>query len=193
MNRHEDQLAHAIFESSGAMQQTELLDRTDCDAGLIASLAEHLKWLSDDLDLPLEGKLPEEDGLTYRITSDGRNAYIFYYDESQIVHLALLLGSVDESDNQQVAAEAKAQAQEMTDSIRLLLLDETDDDDLDAEAAAELLGAKQFDFASVPHRPVVLSVLLDETDDQDASTALRFARADVLLGRAFFERNNRVA
>jgi len=96
------------------------------------------------LDLPLEGHLPGPTGeIAFRISSDLQNSFAFYYLDSQIIGLTLTLTGSDPD------SEA-----EMIDSIRVLLLDQEDREELEDEQTQSILASQDFAFQKFDQRPI---------------------------------------
>lgn len=143
----------AIFQESGQLLQTKWVDSDDeqLSQPLIDQLSDHLKHLSGDLDLPLEGHLPaSESEIAFRVSSDLQNSFTFYYLGNEVVGLSLTLAG----------GEPEPEA-EMIDSIRLLLLDQEDREELEDEQIEQILSINQFEFHSFTERPIHLFIPLE--------------------------------
>lgn len=145
-NNEHPEITLAICEETGRSISTSVFNGTDSriSESLLQQLQDHFKHLSGDLDLPLEGHLPSgKDTIAFRISSDMQNSFTFYYLENEVIGLSLtLLGGDPEPEA------------DMIDSIRLLLLDQEGQEDLDDEQIDQILTANQFEFHSFDQRPI---------------------------------------
>jgi len=111
---------------------------------LLQAIRDRLKHLSGDLDLPLEGHLPgPTEEIVFRVSSDFQNSFAFYYLNSEIIGLTLTL----------TGSEPEPEA-EMIDSIRVLLLDQEDHEDMDNEQIQGILEDDAFAFQKFDQRPI---------------------------------------
>lgn len=149
MNTNENGLTEitlVLFEETGQSTEVKQIDVTDPNFSrpLLEQLGSRLKHLSGDLDLPLEAYLPvQQEEIAFRISSDHQNSFAFYYLGSEIIGLSLTLTGGDP------VPEA-----EMIDSIRLLLIDQEDREELDDEEIESILAAEDFEFQKFEQRPI---------------------------------------
>ena len=153
------------FEGTGRatdVKQIPFLESQFSQA-LLESLQDRLKHLSGDLDLPLEGYLPGPKGeVAFRISSDFQSSFAFYYLESEIIGLTLTLTGGDP------IPEA-----EMIDSIRLLLLDQDDREDLEDDQIESILASEEFEFHSFEQRPIHFFVELASIEKEPRNELIR--------------------
>lgn len=161
------------FEETGGATDVEQVDFSAplFSEPLLQRLNDRLKHLSGDLDLPLEGHLPgPTDEIAFRVSSDLQNSFAFYYLDSQIIGLTLTLTGSDPD------SEA-----EMIDSIRLLLLDQEDREELEDEQAQSILASHDFAFQTFDQRPihffVPLATDLEGTISELTRGSLHLAKA----------------
>ena len=149
MNNRNDHVAEITlvnFEETGQPADVKQIDFSEPQFSeqLLQLLEDRLKHLSGDLDLPLEGHLPgPKEEIAFRVSSDLQNSFAFYYLDSQIIGLTLTLTGGD--------PEPEA---EMIDSIRVLLLDQDDHEELDNEQVQSILASKDFAFQKFDQRPI---------------------------------------
>ncbi len=168
----------AVFQETGQLLYSKPVETDDKQLShqLVEQLSDRLKHLSGDLELPLEGRLPwAESEVAFRISSDLQSSFTFYYLGTEVIGISLTL----------LGAEPDPEA-EMIDSIRLLLLDHEDREELDDEQIELILAIDQFEFHSFTQRPIHFFVPLkpqsaeshwQETQDALIHASLHLAMA----------------
>jgi len=145
-NVESNEITLVLFKETGQTPEVKQIDVTDASFShpLLEQLSSRLKHLSGDLDLPLEAYLPvRHEEVAFRISSDHQNSFAFYYLGSEIIGLSLTLTGGDPEPET-----------EMIDSIRLLLLDQEDREELDDEQAESILANGEFEFQKFVQRPI---------------------------------------
>lgn len=167
-----------------------MIEASSMNDAHISFFAKHFENLSNDLELPLEGKLPhDEDALSadigfdpkfieYRITSESKDAaFVLYYHHDENVHISLLLGGNND--------EAELELMQI---IRCLLLSPNFEEDIGEEEINEILDDDRFDFEEVEQRPVLYNVSFPSDDDHEAIQHIQ--KLDKHLAFAFFDRTD---
>ena len=115
------------------------------------------KYLSGDMELPLEDKLSGPfDFMEYRISADADCGLMFYYFHDEVVFASVFLtGRVPETEA------------ELLDTFRYLLM-ETDDmtEDPTEEEIDEKLSSNNFPFAMETERPAAIEIEFPSKEDE---------------------------
>ncbi len=166
----------ASFDLEGELTTQQAVDRVAIETDRVESFKRSLTKLSGDLDLPLEVVVPDMEHLVLRICSDRHQAaYTVYYFHDEAVFASLLLPGRD--------LEIET---ELTQVLRFLLLDTSDEDEPDEEVIEEILTAPEFRFEAIETRPATIQIALN--DDESISTELeQIAEIDQQVAVAFFE------
>jgi len=165
------------FGSHGQLLDRELKS-IQFDAGHLDSLQQKLARLSDDLELPLESKVPGTlPFLEFRIGSDGKGAFVLYYFHDEIILASLLLTGEDDQAEQ-----------ELTEVFRFLLLDDDDLENPTEQQIVEILSSASFDFQQLTSRPAVISVAL-ATEENETPEFLHSQKINLHLAAVFFARS----
>ena len=153
------------FEETGQTTEVKQINLSEplFSQQLLQTIRDRLKHLSGDLDLPLEGHLPgPTEEIVFRVSSDFQNNFAFYYLNSEIIGLTLTLTGSD--------PEPEA---EMIDSIRVLLLDQEDHEDMDNEQIQGILENDAFAFHEFDQRPIHFLVPLGSGTDETLDALVR--------------------
>ncbi len=114
-------------------------------------------YLSGDMELPLEDKLPGPfDFMSYRISANEHCGLMFYYFHDEVIFASVFLtGSDFETET------------ELLDTFRYLLM-ETDDmeEDPTEEEIVEKLSTNNFLFNLVTERPATIEIKFPARDDE---------------------------
>jgi hypothetical protein len=167
----------ADFTPEGNPESVESFDTSILNEEHVAFFAKHLQHLSDDLELPLEGKLPvQSDFIEYRIGSESKNAaFVLYYHHDENVHISLFLRGENEEDEY-----------ELMQIIRCLLLNPNYEEDLGEEEIDSILDDARFDFEQVETRPALFTVTFWTAEEKDVIQHIR--EMDRHLALAYFNR-----
>jgi len=142
----------------------------------VANFSEKFKWLSGDLDLPLEEPIPGIEDAALRICSESSAAYVIYYLDEEPVLASLIVAGTDE--------EAEF---EIMSTFKFLLLQGDTDEEPDDEMIDTVMAAAQFDFDAVQERPVTFQILLND-DSKLAAVCDKFKEVDLAVAAAFIAR-----
>jgi hypothetical protein len=152
----------------------------DHEADEAVRFDERLQHLSGDLDLPLEGQLAgSTNPIAFRVSSDFQNSFTFYYCDNEVIGISLTL----------LGGDLEPEA-DMIESIRLLLLDEADDDDPDDDYVDQVLSSPAFSFHTTKERPAHFFIPLAPETDSAQWTAMgkRLCEGDRQLATALCRR-----
>ena len=166
-NNPGEEITLVQFEETGQPASVTAIDLSgpQFSQQLQQLLEDRLKHLSGDLDLPLEGHLPgPTQEITFRISSDFQNSFAFYYLNSQIIGLTLTLTGGDGDPSEEA---------EMIDSIRALLLDQEDHEELDDEQVQGILAGEGFEFQKFDQRPIHFLVPLGIDEEETLNELTR--------------------
>ena len=142
----------------------------------IAHFSKKFKWLSGDLDLPLEEPIPEIEEAALRICSESSAAYVIYYLDEEPVMASLIVAGVDE--------EAEF---EIMSTFKFLLLQGDTDEEPDDETIDAVMAAAQFDFEAIQERPATFQIQLND-DPKLAAVCATFKEVDLAVAAAFIAR-----
>jgi hypothetical protein len=149
------------------------------ETGYLTELQQKLSRLSDDLELPLEARVPgEHPFLEFRIGSDGSGAFVLYYLHDEIMLASLFLTGSDDQEEL-----------DLIQVFRFLLLDEEDLENPSEQDITEILSSSAFDCQSLDSRPAVISVLFP--DQEPPSPEVSHAQIiNLHLAATFFARES---
>ncbi|MFK7766343.1 MAG: hypothetical protein AB8B55_03915 [Mariniblastus sp.] len=151
-----------VFSFDGSHTTSESINAVDLQPDVLTDFVGQFGYLSGDMELPLEARLPGEFGLmAYRIKADANCGLMFYYLENQVIFASVYLtGREPETET------------ELLDTVRYLLM-ETDEmeEDPTEEEIDEMLSSPMFPFADVTERPAIIEINFPTEQDESKEAA----------------------
>ncbi len=135
---------------------TDLVENKSLTTQTLGYFENELSNLSGDLELPFESNFPgDHPFIEYRIGSDLFGAYVLYYFHDEVVFSSLMLSGADSQCET-----------ELMQVFKFLHLETSDNEDPTEEEIEAVLASSQFDFESIPQRPIVFEVPISNRDDE---------------------------
>ena len=167
------------YLENGELDRTDSVDTTALDETLVEHFAGDLKYLSGDLELPMERPLPGSvKHCEYRIASDLKGgAFVMVYFHDELVMASLMLQGVNELPET-----------DLLQVFKYLLLEPEDIDEVDGptdEQIDEILTQEAFDFEGESERPVLFNVIY-ELEPEIPEEQQHIENAFLHIAAAFF-------
>ena len=166
----------AEFDSAGELGPVAPVEALELSSEAISFFEGKLRYLSGDLELPLEGKVPGEfNHLDFRIGSDLNGACVFYFFHDEVIFGSLMLRGINDEKESELAQ-----------LFRFRLLESDDIDEPTSEQVESILSSPAFDLTQIEQRPVVFCVQFSQRMDE-AAECEHIRAMNQNLAAAFFQ------